>query len=53
MPVQISRWGAVGIVAVIAIGVFVAMGYGVIGVFLLFILGCLLGGALMSYVSSD
>jgi hypothetical protein len=51
--VQLSPWAPVGILAAIVIGIFLAMGYGVIGIFFLFILGCLAGGALMSYLGND
>jgi UDP-N-acetylmuramyl pentapeptide phosphotransferase/UDP-N-acetylglucosamine-1-phosphate transferase len=48
--VQLRRWGGIGIVAAIVIGVFLTMGYGIIGILFLLILAVLGGGALMSFL---
>lgn len=50
---QLKRWGSIGLAAVVVLGVFVAMGYGLIGVVLLLLVGGLVGGALMSYLGGD
>jgi hypothetical protein len=51
--VQLSRWAAVSLTAAVVLGVFLAMGYGLIGLVLLFLAGGLIGGALMSYIGGD
>ena len=51
--VQLSQWTVLGAVALVVVGVFLAMGYGIIGILFLFLLAVLLGGALMSYIGGD
>jgi len=50
---QVKRWAALWVPALVVVGVFIAMGYGVIGVVLLLLVGGLVGGALMSYLGGD
>lgn len=51
--VHVSPWApAIAVVALFAIVVF-AMGYGIIGVAFVLLLGGLIGGALMSYIGGD
>ncbi|HEX2205442.1 MAG TPA: hypothetical protein VHG91_19180 [Longimicrobium sp.] len=51
--VQLSRWVLPGIVAAVLFGVILVLGYGIIGLAILFLLVCLGGGALMSYLGGD
>ena len=44
------RWVALTALAALVIGVFLTMGYGLIGLVFLFLAGSLLGGAMMSYL---
>jgi hypothetical protein len=44
------RWVALIAAAALVIGVFLTMGYGLIGLVFLFLAGSLIGGALMSYL---
>jgi len=48
--VQYTRWFALAAAAALLLGVFLTMGYGIIGLVFLFIVGALIGGALMSYL---
>ena len=50
---QLKRWGAIWLAVMVVLAVFVAMGYGLIGVLLLILVGGLVGGALMSYLGGD
>lgn len=51
--VQVARTVAFWLSAIVLLGVFLAMGYGLIGLMLLFLGGGLIGGALMSYIGGD
>jgi hypothetical protein len=51
--VQVTRTVALWLTAIVLLGVFLAMGYGLIGLMLLFLGGGLIGGALMSYIGGD
>lgn len=51
--VQVSRTVALWVSAIVLLAVFLAMGYGLIGLVLLFLGGGLIGGAVMSYIGGD
>jgi hypothetical protein len=44
------RWVAFVALAALVVGVFLTMGYGLIGLVFLFLAGSLIGGAMMSYL---
>lgn len=44
------RWVALSALVALVVGVFLTMGYGLIGLVFLFLAGSLIGGALMSYL---
>lgn len=44
------RWVALSALLALVVGVFLTMGYGLIGLVFLFLAGSLIGGALMSYL---
>jgi hypothetical protein len=44
------RWVALTALVTLVVGVFLTMGYGLIGLVFLFLAGSLIGGALMSYL---
>ena len=48
--VQVARWSALGLTTFVLLGVFLAMGYGLIGLALLILAAGFIGGALMSYI---
>jgi hypothetical protein len=49
----VSGWTPVLLVLALIGGVFLSMGYGIIGIAFLFVLVAVCGGALMSYIDSD
>lgn len=51
--VQLRRWAAVWLAALVVIAVVVAMGYGLVALPLLLLVGGLIGGAMMSYLGGD
>ena len=44
------RWVLLTALVALAVGIFLTMGYGLIGLVFLFLAGSLLGGAMMSYL---
>jgi hypothetical protein len=44
------RWVALTALAALVLGIFLTMGYGLIGLVFLFLAGSLIGGAMMSYL---
>jgi hypothetical protein len=44
------RWVALAGLVALVLGIFLTMGYGLIGLAFLFIAGALIGGAMMSYL---
>jgi len=44
------RWVALTALAALVFGIFLTMGYGLIGLVFLFLAGSLIGGAMMSYL---
>ena len=44
------RWVALTALAALAVGIFLTMGYGLIGLAFLFLAGALIGGAMLSYL---
>ena len=54
MPtIQLSRWAIASLALVLVLAVFLAMGYGLIGLLLLLLGVGLAGGAVMSYIGGD
>ena len=51
--VQVARWLAPWLIGIVAFGVILAAGYGLIGVLLLILVIGLAGGAIMSYIGWD
>jgi hypothetical protein len=49
----VSGWTPVLLVLALIGGVFLSMGYGIIGIAFLFVLVAVCGGALMSYMDND
>jgi hypothetical protein len=49
----VSSWSPIAVLFAVALGVFLAAGYGVIAVCVLLILAGLAGGAIMSYIAPD
>jgi len=47
------RWVALTALAALVVGIFLTMGYGLIGLVFLFLAGSLIGGALMSYLRTS
>ena len=48
-----SGWTPVLLILALIGGVFLSMGYGIIGIAFLFVLVAVAGGALMSYIDSE
>ena len=44
------RWVLMAALVALVLGIFLTMGYGLIGLFVLFLAGSLIGGAMMSYL---
>ena len=44
------RWVLLTALIALAVGIFLTMGYGLIGLAFLFVVGALIGGAMMSYL---
>jgi len=44
------RWVLLAALVTLAVGIFLTMGYGLIGLAFLFVAGALVGGAMMSYL---
>jgi hypothetical protein len=44
------RWVVLTALAALVVGIFLTMGYGLIGLAFLFVAGSLIGGAMMSYL---
>jgi hypothetical protein len=50
---QVSSWTRIVVSSLVLVGVFLAVGYGLIGIFLLFLLVAMGGGALLYWVDGE
>lgn len=50
---QVSVWTRIALIGLAVLGVFLSLGYGLIGIFVLLLLGSMAGGALLYWLDGE